>query len=633
MQTRAELAQYADNLLLKAREFASANHALITFPGEEGGYGYRVDGLEGFARSFLLAGFRLAGENGNDPLGLADWYAQGIAAGVDPESAERWILTTEHDQAKVEAASIALILDMTRPWIWDRLDSVTQQRVIDYFAPIIGDKNYPRNNWIWFRIVVETFLRSVGGPYSEEDIYEDLETHHSYVRKSGWYADGPARAYDHYVGWAMHLYPALWSRMQGAEELMDQARMAQYREMLGSYLSDTVHLVGGNGSPLIQGRSLIYRYAAAAPYWVGAYAGITQVPMNQLRTCAMSIISHFVDAGTGDVLTMGWHHPWRKMAQAYSGPSSPYWASKGMLGLALPADHPVWTDTETSLPVEQEDSLFAIEAPGWIVSSTRADGIVRVINHGTDCGHQGHPVADSPLYARIGYSTHTAPLLGDGAWISPTEQTVALLDEHGQATHRSGMTLHQVRIDAGVGIGVSSGQLHWLVGEQTQIGHGQGLRGETTPAGSATVISLVRDQWEIRLSQVTARDDKAAYLRIGGWPLAVPSGADLTEDKDLASIQTESLFSSVLLLSESAGATAGVLQGTDDSMLAAHSFVPWVQVTPREEAWTVTQVALSGREHANNKPSLVDVTEEKGALKIRVTWPDQAASEHLVVLG
>ena len=46
---------------------------------------------------------------------LADWYATGMAAGTDPASPERWVRLDEHPQAKVEAASIALILDLTRP--------------------------------------------------------------------------------------------------------------------------------------------------------------------------------------------------------------------------------------------------------------------------------------------------------------------------------------------------------------------------------------------------------------------------------------------------------------------------------------------------------------------------------------
>ncbi len=168
--TRAQWLDYADRLLDAARAWASPGCARITPPGEEGGYGRAVDGLEGFARTFLLAGFRLVGEQGHGLDDLADFYRRGVTTGVDPDAADRWVRMDEHPQAKVEAASIALVLDMTRPWIWDRLDAVTQQRVIDYLAPVVGDATYPKTNWLWFRIVVQTFLRSVGGPWSADDI-------------------------------------------------------------------------------------------------------------------------------------------------------------------------------------------------------------------------------------------------------------------------------------------------------------------------------------------------------------------------------------------------------------------------------------------------------------------------------
>ena len=79
----------------------------ITFPGDEGGYGRAVDGLEGFARTFLLAAFRIAGARGEGVDTLIDDYRRGIVTGVDPDAADRWVRMDEHAQAKVEAASLA----------------------------------------------------------------------------------------------------------------------------------------------------------------------------------------------------------------------------------------------------------------------------------------------------------------------------------------------------------------------------------------------------------------------------------------------------------------------------------------------------------------------------------------------
>ncbi|MFT4283667.1 MAG: DUF2264 domain-containing protein, partial [Protaetiibacter sp.] len=500
----------ADRLLTGARAYASPHHARITPPGAEGGYGRAVDGLEGFARTFLLAGFRLAGERGEGLDDLAEFYAEGIRAGVDPDAPDRWVRLDEHPQAKVEAASIALILDRTRPWIWDRLDARTRQRVIDYLAPVVGDETYPRNNWLWFRIVVETFLRSVGGPWSPDDIAADLALHDSFVRADGWLSDGDERSYDHYVGWALHLYPVLWSRMQGAAELA-AGRTEGDIAALDRFLQDAVTLVGADGSPLIQGRSLIYRFAAAAPFWVGALAEVPSTSLGRLRHAAERIVGHFLANGVPDadgLLSMGWHGEWRTLAQSYSGPASPYWASKGMLGVALPAEHPVWAAADEPLPVEEGEVLRAIAAPGWIVAGTPDDGIVRVVNHGADHAAPGAGVGDSPLYTQLGYSTATSPLLDEDAWTTPLEQAVALVDAEGRASHRAGMTLLGAHVDTAdgtpVGVAASVAEAHLLDPAPIERRHGSGLDGVATPLGTIETHSLVRGPWEVRLARLTS---------------------------------------------------------------------------------------------------------------------------------
>ena len=75
--TREQWTAHADRLLAGARRWASPANGRITPPGAEGGYGRAVDGLEGFARTFLLAGFRIAGERGRGArTSLDDFYAK-----------------------------------------------------------------------------------------------------------------------------------------------------------------------------------------------------------------------------------------------------------------------------------------------------------------------------------------------------------------------------------------------------------------------------------------------------------------------------------------------------------------------------------------------------------------------------
>lgn len=603
-------AAHADRLLAGVAPYTSPGGSLVTPPGAEGGYGRAIDGLEGFARTFLLAGFRLAGERGEDPHGYAERFAAGLATGTDPTSPERWQRLSEHAQAKVEAASIALILDMTRPWIWDRLDPRVQEQVVDYLAEAVGDDTYPRINWVWFRLVVQTFLRGVGGPCSLDEMRADLATHDTFARADGWLADGAERSFDHYNGWALHLYPTLWARMPGAADLAAPRREHDVAQ-LDRFLDDALTLVGGDGSPLVQGRSLAYRFAAAAPFWVGAMAEVPSHSPGRLRHAASAVVGHFAERGAPDddgLLTLGWHHAWPRIAQAYSGPGSPYWASKGLLGLALPADHPVWTASAEPLPVESGDVLRTIAAPGWIVSGTRADGIVRVVNHGTDHALPGADVGDSPLYARLGYSTATSPWLDEQSWDSPAEQSVVLLDAAGRASHRAGFEiLRTPEVHDGVAVAASRAAAHWLDPEPGQRDHGSGRRGDTTPAGTVTTVSLVCGPWEVRCVRVDDVPDGAApvALRVSGWPTVAQDGLTST-------------------LTPLAGEwTPGVTERADASPLGEGARVPYLDGPVIPGTWVAVLVTLHGGAGAEQEPTLT--LDGSDAV---VRWPDGVTTTH-----
>ncbi|WP_448062341.1 DUF2264 domain-containing protein [Cellulomonas hominis] len=640
--TRGTWLALADTLLAGARPYASPGHARITPPGPVGGYGHDVDGLEGFARTFLLAGFRLAGERGADPGHLAEWYAEGLAAGADPHAPDRWVRLDEHPQAKVEAASIALVLDLTRPWIWDRLSPRVQEQVVDYLAPAVGDPTYPRTNWVWFRLVVQTFLRSVGGPWSADDVADDLAVHDTFVRADGWLSDGDERSYDHYVGWALHLYPTLWSRMAGATELRaPDARRADV-ERLDRYLTDAVHLVGADGSPLLQGRSLVYRFAAAAPFWVGAIADVPSVSPGLLRRAASGVVSHFVDAGAPDdrgLLTLGWHAAWPRLAQSYSGPGSPYWASKGLLGLALPAEHPVWTATEEPLPVEQADTLRAVRAPGWVVAGTRADGVVRVVNHGTDHACAGASSGDSPLYARIGYSTATAPLLDAAAWTDPLDGSVTLVDATGRASHRTGFDTLGAGVDGGqVAVAVSRSHAHWVTVDETQVQHGSGLVGKATFAGTLLVASLARGPWEMRVVRVGELALDGLRLRIGGWPVVGPDATSTVVGArepmwDATAQARAGDLTSALTVAFGGPARAGVENRTGASPLGDPALVPWVEVPATADAWVGVLVTLDRRPDASVPTAQAALEHTADGTVVRVIWPDRVSTRVVLPTG
>ncbi|MFF3503348.1 DUF2264 domain-containing protein [Streptomyces sp. NPDC003247] len=633
---RRDWASLADRLLAALDAHRSPGRARVLLPGPNSSYGPDSDGLEGYARSFLLAGFRVTGERGADPTGLLERYAAGLAAGTDRHHPEAWPRPEELDQAKVEAASIALILQMTKPWLWDRLDDTVRETTIDWLSGVIAQP-YPPINWVWFRIVVESFLREAGGPWSATDIEQDLAVHASLRRADGWLSDGQERAYDHYTGWALHTYPLLWTSLFDVTgTLCPPDLRTTWEADLARYLDDAVRLVGADGSPLLQGRSLIYRFAAAAPFWTGALSGASPLSPGLTRRVTSGIVDHFVRHGVPDdtgLLTMGWHHPWPGMRQSYSGPGSPYWAAKGMLGLALPADHPVWTATEEPLPLEEGDQARVVTAPGWLVGGRRSDGIVTVLNHGTDHARPGEVRTDAPLYARLGYSTATVPPLTGATVDDPVDNTVAVLDERGRASHRTGFrTLYTRELPHGVLAAASAGPVHWVAAPGAgEPDHGSGRTGAATTGPVVTVTSVVREGVEIRLVRVDGPPGPGRLVRLGGWPLAADtrprtSDGERTGEGPFAVASTGRLSSHVRSLTGYRG--AGVLLEQDTGPLGGWTAIPWLTAPVPPAGTVLAAVVALGRGDGDTPPCTLDVrTDRHGARTALIVWHDGITTE------
>jgi hypothetical protein len=413
--TRAHWEAVADDLLLSAARFRSPGGARIDLPGRPSQQGTGTDGLEGFARTFLLAAFRHVGSGGQEPHRHLDRYLEGVVAGtrtIGGDDSESWPVIGDigrTGQPHVEAASIALSLHLTRADGWDRLAADEQDRIADWFRATI-EREPSSNNWYLFPLTIASFLEGVGRGDDETAwvIERGIGLIDQWYRGDGWYSDGDGEAYDHYIGWALHLYPMLHARLRG-----DTALEARLGDRLEAFLRTFSLMFDRNGAPLHQGRSLTYRMATLAAVATGEVFGRTPLTHGQSRRILSADLRYFLERGaTRDgVLTLGWHGEYEPVVQRYSGPGSPYWTSKGFGALMLPADHPVWTEPEAELPSDTADAVRVIGPIGWMVQATAADGIARVHNHGSDHvkPHEGDAGAPDPLYGRFAYSTRTGP--------------------------------------------------------------------------------------------------------------------------------------------------------------------------------------------------------------------------------
>ncbi|MEV1081174.1 DUF2264 domain-containing protein [Streptomyces sp. NPDC050211] len=414
--TRAHWEAVADHLLTAALRYTTPGQALIDLPGPPSKSGVRSDGLEGFARTFLLAALRTAGASGKDPHGFLDRYTAGLVRGTRApgrDDTESWPEIGHHGiqgQPMVESASVALALRLTAPWTWDTLSAADQDRVERWLRGALTHTPAP-NNWYLFPLTVAGFLESAGRGDTEtrRAIQRGLDLLDGWYQGQGWYSDGDGRAFDHYNGWALHLYPLLHAHLAGDGPLLERLG-PRLREFLDGFAL----LFDANGAPIHHGRSLTYRFAATAAVALGALTDRTPLAPGTTRRILSGALRHFLDRGalTEDgILTLGWYGPHAATLQRYSGPGSPYWASKGFLALLLPPEDPVWTATEERAPAEGPDRALALRAPGLLVQTTARDGLVRLHNHGSYKLDSREPerAPGNPLYARLAYSTRTGP--------------------------------------------------------------------------------------------------------------------------------------------------------------------------------------------------------------------------------
>ncbi|MGP4008347.1 DUF2264 domain-containing protein [Streptomyces sp. 4N124] len=472
--TRAHWEDAADALLTAVEPYATEDRALYHLPGDRSSWSGRLsDGLEGYARTLLLAAFR------RDETAL-ERYADGLAAGVSGV----WPRIEDRSQPLVEAASIALALRLTRPLLWDRLDDGVRQRATAWLGDALTAEAWPCN-WELFPVTVGGFLQEIGceTEASRAAIDRGLERIEKWYIGDGWYTDGDGRKFDYYNGWAMHLYPVLHAWLADDTELLDL-----YGGRLARHLEDYARLFGGDGAPLHQGRSLTYRFATTSPLWLGALTGRTPLSPGETRRLASGALRYFLDRGAVDdngLLTLGWHGPDEALLQGYSGPASPYWASKGFLGLLLPLDHEVWTATEEPGPTERSDAVTPVHPVNWLIHSTRSDGLVRLHNHGSE------DVRYDPYYTRLAYSTVTRP--------SPSYDNSVIVDDDPS------------RADI-VPLGVGEG---WAASRHRA-------------AGGARVTSLVlaRGAVEVRAFRVCGAPEGTS-VRITGWAAEDGARAEL----------------------------------------------------------------------------------------------------------
>ncbi len=399
LATRRDLQDAVRSLLAPLEAHVSPGGARVR-PGVSGAHFPTVEAeLEGFARPLWGAAPLAAGGGDFDPW---ERYRAGLANGTDPEHEEYWGAVTDYSQTAVEMAPIGVALALATDDLWRPLDDDTQAAVADWLRGI-NDVDVPDSNWLFFRVLANEGLRAVGADQDDAQVREDLDRLESFALADGWYGDGPEGRCDYYTAWELHTDGLLYATL--AED-RDPERADRIRDRARAFADEFDRWFAADGGALPYGRSLTYRFAQGAFWGALAFAGVEAFPWGELKGRWLEHLRWWAQRPifTADgVLSLGYAYPTLKMTESYNSPSSPYWAMKFFLPLALPDDHPFW-QAEEQTPDRPTDTVTQ-RPPGMVL---QPDGEqVCALCAGTASG-------DPEKYNKFAYSTRFGTNVSDG---------------------------------------------------------------------------------------------------------------------------------------------------------------------------------------------------------------------------
>lgn len=150
-------------LLNPLKPFYSKECARVRFNGPGAVYDQNAIEMEAFARPLWgLSALWKGGYRNDDFHSL---YCKGIINGTDPSSPEYWGNPSDNDQRFVEMAPIAVALLSAPDLLWNPLSMEEKESVAAYLRTI-NEHELPKCNWFFFRILVNTALKTLGMDYS-----------------------------------------------------------------------------------------------------------------------------------------------------------------------------------------------------------------------------------------------------------------------------------------------------------------------------------------------------------------------------------------------------------------------------------------------------------------------------------
>lgn len=421
LKTRSDAVKLFLDIIRPLKSLYSSGHAFLHVGDSGVHYGEKSARMEGFARVLWGLGplwsadnSKLSPEVQKEISDWLEWYKKGIIHGTTPEDEEYWGDMFDFDQKMVEAPAIAFSMLLNPKTLWEELTEKQQENLYGWLNQM-NTYDMPKNNWRYFRILVNVAFCLLGLSWSREKVEEDFDIVEQCYLGDGWYCDGNPGQVDYYVAFAIHFYGLVYSKLM---EAYDPGRCHIFRDRSTQFFYDYIYWFANDGVELPFGRSLTYRYAHCSPFVAMAYAGL-DVDYGVLKNLVLRNLESWVRRPIFDnagALTIGYGYPNIAMSENYNGCGSPYWSSKAFVMLGLNDDHPFWQEEARDYPYETKKYL---KHPHMVITHDTHNHILAYVT-GQHCkGDHGQSPAKYEKFVysnQFGFSVSKGTSLEDGAF-------------------------------------------------------------------------------------------------------------------------------------------------------------------------------------------------------------------------
>ena len=397
LHTKSDYINLCADILTPIKKFYSPGCAAMNCGTHGTWYEEAGASVEGFSRPlWALVPLWAAGHEIED---FGEIYIKGITSGTDPENDEYWGEYHDGDQRFVEMAAMAYGLIFAPQKVWEPLSDEAKYNFAQW---LYGINNYMvwDSNWIFFRVLVNIGLKSVGREYSTEKLKTDLDRIEEFYVGEGWYRDGVQGQKDYYIPFAIHFYSLIYAIVMEKE---DEERCKLFKARAKEFAQQFIYWFADDGAALPYGRSLTYRFAQICFWSACLIADIHPFETGVIKGIIARNLEYWFNNDDvfdmGHVLSVGYKYSSLLMGEHYNAPGSPYWGMKAFAFLMLPDDHEFWSCE--ALPLPKLDGLKVMKCADMVV--TRRDGEVFAYTAGT---HNNLGCGQIPAkYLKFAYST------------------------------------------------------------------------------------------------------------------------------------------------------------------------------------------------------------------------------------